>query len=145
MPLPNWLKRLMGLCPSKDTEAMRLKSEIRNCVAVQKEKSAAGDESATLKLEAFKENVTEQSLRMLKRPGPKALGFILLMVLALGVGGCGGGLGAKTAKDIEVASEMILPEYLQYVEADPKLKDRDKQERRDQVRAFRNAVQAAQK
>lgn len=67
-----------------------------------------------------------------------------LLVLALAVEGCGG-LGAKTAKDIETAAEMILPEYEAYVEADLKLKKEDKEERKMQVRAFRNAVRAAQK
>lgn len=70
----------------------------------------------------------------------------ILLILALGVGGgCGGGLGAKTAKDIETASEMILPEYLSYVDADPKLKDDQKQDRRNQVRALRDVIRAAQK
>jgi hypothetical protein len=67
-----------------------------------------------------------------------------LLILALGVEGCGG-LSKKTAKDIETASEMILPEYLSYVEADPKLKDAQKQDRKNQVRALQDVIRAAQK
>lgn len=69
----------------------------------------------------------------------------LVLCLALAGGGCCGGLGSKTAKDIETASEMILPEYLSYVDADPKLKDDQKQDRRNQVRALRDVIKAAQK
>lgn len=68
----------------------------------------------------------------------------VLLILVLGVGGCGG-LASKTAKDIETASSMILPEYLAYVEADPKLKSADKQERRMQIRALQDVIRAAQK
>lgn len=135
-----FVKRLLGLRPAKDTEARQLKSEIRKGVEVYKEKAAQGDPDASLRLNALKENVTEQSIRMTgKAP------LIMIVLLALAVGGGCSGLGAKTAKDIETASEMILPEYLSYVEADPKLKDAQKQDRKNQVRALRDVIRAAQK
>ncbi len=74
------------------------------------------------------------------------MAFIVFFVLALAIGGgCGGGLGAKTARDIETASDMILIEYMTYVEADPKLKEEQKQDRQQQVKAMRDVIRAAQK
>jgi hypothetical protein len=136
-----FVKRLLGLRPAKDTEARQLKSEIRKGVEVYKEKAAQGDPDASLRLNALKENVTEQSIRM---TGKAPLIMIVLLALAVG-GGCSGGLGAKTAKDIEEAVEQIIPEYMVYVALDPKLKDDQKQDRRRQVEALRRVVRAAQK
>lgn len=146
MGVINWFKGVLGLRPSKDTEARRLKEVIRSGVAECKEKAAQGDSDASLRLGRLKDNITEQSLRMTSRTGgPKPM-LLMVAILALAVGGgCSGGLGAKTAKDIETASEMILPEYLSYVEADPKLKDAQKQDRKNQVRALQDVIRAAQK
>jgi hypothetical protein len=71
--------------------------------------------------------------------------LIPVALLALVVGGCGGGLAEKTAKDLEVAAEMILPDYLRYVEADPKLDAGSKRDRENHVRAFRDVLKAAQR
>jgi hypothetical protein len=139
--LSNWFWRILGLRPAKDTEARRLKEAIRDGVAECKEKAAKGDSDASLRLNALKENVTEQSIRL----KGKALAVLMVAVLALAVAGGCSGLGAKTAKDIETASSMILPEYLAYVDADPKLKPEQKQDRRDQVRALKDVIRAAQK
>ncbi len=136
-----------GPSRTKDTEAMLLKAKLHNRVEVLKEKASKGDSDASLKLGALKESLTEQSIRMNpKSGGSKPLLLVIVAVLALvAVGGCSGGLGTKTAKDIEVAVEMIAPEYLAYVEADPKLKDAQKQDRKNQVRALRDVLKAAQK
>ena len=142
-----WLSKVKtffcGPGRAKDTEARCLKEQLGKRVDELKEKASKGDSDASLKLGALKQNLTEQSLRMLPKKS-KALGFLMLVVLVLGVGGCGG-LASKTAKDIETASSMILPEYLSYVEADPKLKPEDKKERRMQVRALQDVIRAAQK
>lgn len=137
-----WLRRKLGKSRAKDTEAKTLKAEIEEKVAKCKERAAKGDSDATLRLGAFQKKVAEQSDRLFKRTGIIAV----LMVLALASGGCGGGLGAKTAKDIETAMEdPILPEYLAYVEADPKLKDQDRRDRKQKVQALRFVIKAAQK
>jgi hypothetical protein len=73
----------------------------------------------------------------------KAFVVVILVAVILSFAGCSG-FGAKTAKDIEVAIEMIAPEYLAYVDADPKLKDAQKQDRRRQIEALRKVVRAAQ-
>lgn len=140
-----WLtKWFRGPDRSKDTEAERLKAKLHNRVDDLKAKAAQGDSDATLKLGALKQGLTEQSLRLPNKT--KLLGFVVLMALALVVGGCGGGLGAKTAKDIETAMEdPILPEYIRYVEADAKLKESEKQVRRDKVASLRFVIKAAQK
>ncbi len=72
--------------------------------------------------------------------------FVILIVacVALVGGGCSGGLASKTAKDITTAAEMILPEYQAYFEADPKLKEDQKTDRRNQIQALRNVLKAAQ-
>lgn len=142
----HWLKSILGLRPAKDTEARLLKIELASGVAECKDKAAKGDSDASLRLGRLKENLTEQSLRLPSKSGGQKPLLLAMLILALVVGGgCNGGLGAKTAKDIEVAVEMIAPEYLQYVEADPKLKDAQKQDRKNQIRALRDVLKAAQK
>jgi hypothetical protein len=143
----NWFKGVLGLRPSKDTEARRLKEVIRSGVEECKQKAANGDSDASLRLGRFKDSITEQSIRMpSKTGGPRPMLLMVVAVLALAVGGgCSGGLGAKTAKDIEEAVEQIIPEYMVYVALDPKLKDDQKQDRRRQVEALRRVVRAAQK
>jgi len=141
----NFVRRLLGLRPEKDTEARKLKEALHDNVVKLKAKAAKGDSDASLKLGALRESLSEQSVRLLPPQGPKALLFVALMILALVVGGGCSGLGAKTAKDIETASSMILPEYEAYVEADPKLKPEDKLDRKNQVRALRDVIRAAQK
>jgi hypothetical protein len=142
----HWFRSILGLRPAKDTEACRLKEAIASGVADCKEKAAKGDSDASMRLGRLKDNITEQSLRMPSRTGGPRPMLLMIAVLALAIGGgCSGGLGAKTAKDIAVAVEMIAPEYLQYVEADPKLKDAQKQDRKNQVRALQDVIRAAQK
>lgn len=81
-----FFRRLLGLRPDKDTDACRLKEELHSNVVKLKEKAAAGDSSATLKLGALRESLSEQSIRLNK--GVKAIAILVLMVLALGVEGC---------------------------------------------------------
>ncbi len=71
---------------------------------------------------------------------------LLMIAILLGIvlGGCSG-LASKTAKDIDNASSMILPEYLIYVDADPKLDTDGKRQRHDQVQALQDVVRNAQK
>lgn len=71
--------------------------------------------------------------------------LVLAMVLVLAMLSCAGGLAKKTAKDIDTAAEMILPEYLVYVEADPKLDTEQKKDRQRQIQALRDVVRNAQK
>jgi hypothetical protein len=73
---------------------------------------------------------------------------VLMMILLLGgltMGAGCHGLAAKTAKDIDTASSQILPEYVSYVDADPKLDAPAKQRRKDQVSALQDVIKNAQK
>lgn len=71
--------------------------------------------------------------------------LVLALTVVLAVASCAGGLGKKTAKDIDTAASMILPEYLAYVEADPKLDSEQKKDRQRQIQALRDVIRNAQK
>lgn len=60
-----WLTNLIVRTKAKDTEARRLKEEIIKNVEECKEKAAQGDSDATLKLQAYTEKLTEQSIRFM--------------------------------------------------------------------------------
>jgi len=98
-----FVKRLLGLRPAKDTEARRLKSEIRKGVEVCKEKAAQGDSEASLRLNAFKENVTEQSIRL----KGKAL-TIAIVLLALAAGGCS--MDKEFVDRMDAPAKQLLPD-----------------------------------
>jgi hypothetical protein len=76
-------------------------------------------------------------------PTAKILMILVLAGLVLAGGGCSG-LRAKTASDLQTASEQILPEYLGYIQADPKLDQAARDRRVRQVQAFQQVLKDAQ-
>lgn len=118
MGIKLFFQRLLGLRPHKDTEARRLKSEIRQNVEVCKEKAANGDSDASLRLGAFKDSVTEQSIRLLNRPGKKVVGFMAIVVLLAGLAGCSS-LNKEFVDRMDVPAKILLGDLRKVYQGQP--------------------------
>lgn len=68
---------------------------------------------------------------------------LLAAVIALfGAGCCDHSLALRAVREMEQAHEMILPEYLSYVDADAKLDRDEKTDRHKQAEALKRAAAA---
>ena len=59
-----WLTRVLTGKKKKETEIRKLKEEISSGVAECREKAKKGDSDASLRLNALRETITEQSVRL---------------------------------------------------------------------------------
>ena len=111
-----WLTDLLTKKKKKGTEIRNLKQEIRKIVSECQEAANRGDSNASIRLEAFKDKLTEQSIRLTGHKKPpstviKPGGLACVIVFLLALNGCGPSHNTVEEADrqgIDVQRQILL-------------------------------------